>query len=291
MKFIQFIVFIHGFAGLVQSHMEMIYPPPFKSKVNPYSNNDIDYNMKSPLKASGADFPCKGYQSLVGTDMGKSTASFKAGEKCNMTITGSVDHGGGSCQASISLDKGSTWQVIHSYIGNCPTAGTSSYDFTIPGDTPPGEAIFAWTWFNKMGKREMYMNCAVVDILSGSSTEHTVAFNDRPGMFVANVNNGCSTKEGSDLTFPNPGNDASNDSTNTSPPICSCLGDSGTISGCSTSFSASNHATFTDGIPVSSTYVSSSFLIISWCLIYLLLAPVVCLLRFLSIPKALPLPL
>ncbi|EHK43392.1 hypothetical protein TRIATDRAFT_85794 [Trichoderma atroviride IMI 206040] len=31
---------------------------------------------------------------------------------------------------------------------------------TLPNDTPAGDALFAWTRFNKIGNRERYMNCA-----------------------------------------------------------------------------------------------------------------------------------
>ncbi|KAH6900103.1 hypothetical protein B0T10DRAFT_15259 [Thelonectria olida] len=215
MKFFQSIAVAFGLAGLAQAHMEMIFPAPFKSKANPYAGSDVDYSMTAPLDASGSNFPCKGYHSLFGTDAGKSTATFAAGSQYNMTITGGANHGGGSCQASLSFDKGSTWRVIHSYIGNCPTAGTSSYDFKIPSDTPSGDVIFAWTWFNQIGNREMYMNCAAVTITGGTSAKRDVsALSERPTIFVANVmgSSGCVTKESVDVTFPYPGQDVTNDS-------------------------------------------------------------------------------
>lgn len=28
--------------------------------------------------------------------------------------------------------------------------------FTIPKAAPSGEAVFSWTWFNRLGNREMY---------------------------------------------------------------------------------------------------------------------------------------
>lgn len=230
MKVFQSIALAFGLAGVAQAHMEMIFPPPFKSKANPFAGSDIDYSMTAPLEAGGSNFPCKGYQSLLGTDAGQATASFKPGETYNMTITGGANHGGGSCQASLSFDKGTTWKVIHSYIGNCPAAGTSSFDFTIPTDTPSGEAVFAWTWFNQIGNREMYMNCAAVDI-TGGSAKRASALSSRPEMFVANVGNGCSTKESSDLAFPDPGDEVSDDSTNTAPPVGSCASGSGSSGG------------------------------------------------------------
>ncbi|KAL4730603.1 hypothetical protein ACLX1H_002640 [Fusarium chlamydosporum] len=219
-----------GLAGLAQAHMEMISPPPFKSKENPHAGSDVDYSMTAPLEASGGNFPCKGYHSLFGTEQGASVADWAAGSQQTMKITGGANHGGGSCQASLSFDKGKTWQVIHSYIGNCPAAGTSSFDFKVPSDAPSGEAIFAWSWFNQIGNREMYMNCAAVTIKGGS--KRASAMNNRPEMFVANVGNGCTTEESSDLEFPNPGPDVSNDSKKTAGPKGSCAaGGSGSGSG------------------------------------------------------------
>ncbi|KAJ4271407.1 hypothetical protein NW762_000109 [Fusarium torreyae] len=209
-----------GLAGLAQAHMEMIYPPPFKSKANTNAGSDVDYSMTAPLEASGANFPCKGYHSLFGTKEGAPVADWEAGGSYNMTITGGANHGGGSCQASLSYDKGKTWSVIHSYIGNCPAAGTSTFDFKVPTDAPSGEAIFAWSWFNQIGNREMYMNCAAVKI--GGGSKRASAMSNRPEMFVANVGNGCTTEESSDLEFPDPGPDVSNDSKKTAGPKGSC---------------------------------------------------------------------
>ena len=150
----------------------------------------------------------------------------------NVTITGATIHNGGSCQVSLSYDSGSTWTVIHSYVGECPVeAGDTSYDFTVPADAPKGEALFAWSWFNKIGNREMYMNCAVVTISDGGSrrrsrTEATsqVPFNRRPDMFVANIGNGCFTAEGTDVDFPEPGPDVTRNGEAAGPPTGSCAG-------------------------------------------------------------------
>ncbi|KAM4067421.1 endoglucanase [Hirsutella rhossiliensis] len=145
-----------GLAASAQAHMEMKYPPPLRSKFNPYVvAEDIEYNMMSPLKSDGSDFPCKGYIGLLGTPEGKPVAQWTSGQSYSMTLTGNTIHRGGSCQASVSFDRGSTWEVLHSYIGNCPVAGDSSYKFILPNDTPTGEMLFAWTWFNHLGNREM----------------------------------------------------------------------------------------------------------------------------------------
>jgi len=135
---------------LAAAHMEMSFPPPFRSKNNPHATN-IDYSMTTPLQPSGADFPCKGFLSDLGTPAGASTATFAPGGTYNFTITGGAAHGGGSCQASLSYDGGKTFTVIESIIGGCPLS--SNYDFTVPSDAQAGEAIFAWTWFNQIGNR------------------------------------------------------------------------------------------------------------------------------------------
>ncbi|OAA53171.1 hypothetical protein ISF_09012 [Cordyceps fumosorosea ARSEF 2679] len=214
---------------LSSAHMQMSWPPPFRSKYNPYTTS-VDYNMNSPLDANGDNFPCKGYQSLLGTPQGQSVVTWQPGQSYNMTIVGGATHGGGSCQASLSYDRGATWTVVHSYIGGCPL--TANWVFTLPNDTPTGDTVlFAWSWFNKIGNREMYMNCAHVTIAGGgggggggsnSKRDAGDAFASRPAMFVANVNNGCGTSEGCDVDFPEPGPDVDNISSKTCPPVGNC---------------------------------------------------------------------
>jgi len=138
-------------------------------------------------------------------------------------------HNGGSCQVSLSFDGGKSWKVIKSYIGNCVRSqggnvfdANQTYDFTIPADAKAGDALWAWTWFNQTGNREMYMNCAAITITgSGTST-----LNDRPDMLVANVNNGCSVPSGVDVEFANPGPDVERGTAKngapTGPPVGNC---------------------------------------------------------------------
>lgn len=220
-----------GMASLTAAHMQMSDPPPFRSKHNPYTT-DVDYSMNSPLDASGSNYPCKGYHSLLDTPQGQSVATWEAGGSYSLSVEGSATHNGGSCQASLSYDGGRTFKAIHSFIGGCPLKST--WPFTLPNDTPAGEAVFAWTWFNNIGNREMYMNCAHVTIKARSARdehESGVSLNDRspsdsfssrPANFIANVGNGCSTVEGADVLFPKPGPDVDNVSSKTSPPSGSC---------------------------------------------------------------------
>jgi hypothetical protein len=223
---------------LASAHLEISFPPPFRSKFNPNAVN-IDYTNTAPLAASGANYPCKGYHSDLGTAAGKSTATFAPGTQYNFTVAGTASHGGGSCQVSLSYDKGKTFTVIQSIIGGCPLA--SSYPFTIPSDAPAGEAIWAWTWNNQIGNREQYMNCAPVTIGGGGAKREveepkveeraTAAFSSRPQIFLANIGNGCSTAEGSDVDFPNPGPDVVHGGNNLGKPIGDCGSGAGSGAG------------------------------------------------------------
>lgn len=86
--------------------------------------------------------------------------------------------------------------------GGCPLEST--YDFTVPSDTANGDALFAWTWFNFEGNREMYMNCADVTITGGKGSAD--AFESAyPEIFVANVGTGCKTVEKQETVFAQPG--------------------------------------------------------------------------------------
>ncbi|OBT56674.1 hypothetical protein VE04_03815 [Pseudogymnoascus sp. 24MN13] len=191
-------------ATITSGHMELLNPPPLRSKYNKFTSN-IDYS----------------YLPDLGTPQGASVATWVAGSSQKFTVVGSITHKGGSCQASLSTDGGITFTVIHSYIGNCPLV--SDFPFTVPSDTPTGPAVFSWTWFNTVGNREMYMNCASVTISAGSGSGPVdISFSSRPDAFVANVGKGCSTLESIDLEFPDPGPDITINSLGTTPPIGSC---------------------------------------------------------------------
>ncbi|KAG5983530.1 hypothetical protein E4U55_007936 [Claviceps digitariae] len=215
--------------ALAHGHMQMSNPPPLLSKFNKFTTSQ-DYDMVSPLHADGGNFPCKGHQRVLGTPQGQPVAQWTPGKSYSMTITGGAAHDGGSCQASLSFDKGASWKVIHSYIGNCPLQGESSFDFVLPADTPAGTMLFAWTWFNKVGNREMYMNCAVIDVQGGGGSGDkkqkkrgtAAALSKRPAMFVANVGNGCGTADGKDVMFPDPGPEVDLQSGSSAPPTGKC---------------------------------------------------------------------
>ena len=201
----------------VNAHMILLTPPP-------YGNPD-----SSPLLATGGDFPCKNIQSTGGQ-----VTEMAIGSSQQLSFKGSAVHGGGSCQVSLTTDanptKQSKWQVIYSVMGGCPSksaagnlpenpdsTGSDKYDYKIPAGITPGSYVLAWTWFNKIGNREMYMNCANVKITGGSSkrdsypnaTMPTLTERDTPSfpnMFVAQIpTTACEVAESTDAQFPDPG--------------------------------------------------------------------------------------
>ncbi|KAL1726000.1 hypothetical protein EV714DRAFT_220189 [Schizophyllum commune] len=180
----------------------MTAPPPLRSKHNEHADQaQVDYSMTSPLEASGSNFPCKGY--LKDTTGKDSVASWQAGSSQQVTLEGSAIHEGGSCQLSISEDEGATFKVIKSFIGNCPAStGPVTLDVDIPKDVKDGDVVFAWTWNNRVGNREFYMNCAIVTIEGGGA-----GLASYPDMFVAQLSdiNSCTVPEGVDVDYPAPG--------------------------------------------------------------------------------------
>ncbi|KAI0484232.1 hypothetical protein GGR56DRAFT_15100 [Xylariaceae sp. FL0804] len=257
-------------AGTATAHMNMATPPPLEYKGNPHAKEpDIDYSITSPI--SGAQFPCKNYLKLLGTPEGASVATYAPGQQATMTISGGAYHNGGSCQLSLSYDKGKTFTVIKSFIGGCPTASGGTFAFTVPQDAPEGDdVVFAWTWVNKTGNREFYMSCAVVTIKSGGgSTKRwqrlpasekraaTVAFKDRPQVFQANLGGQYCTKEGVDTVYPEPGPDVENKATDPGPAVY-CKGGGPAPTGASADSSGSSGGSSGGSSSASSSSSSSS---------------------------------
>ncbi|KIA75533.1 hypothetical protein HK57_00702 [Aspergillus ustus] len=196
-------------ASSTYGHIQMSNPYPIRSPLNQAATGEKDYSYTNPLSTDGSNYPCKGYAN----DPFNSVATYSQGETYQIELQGSATHGGGSCQIALSYDQGKTFQVIHSMLGGCPLQ--TSYNFKVPADAPSGEALLAWSWFNKIGNREMYMNCAQVTIGGGAreagftSVSRRDAFSSLPPLFIANVNGPgqCKTIEGQEVNFPLPGPD------------------------------------------------------------------------------------
>lgn len=196
----------------VYAHLKMTSPEP-------YSKDTLN---NSPLAADGSDFPCKLPPGAFHAPTEESI--YWAGQTNTIKLLGSATHGGGSCQVSVTSDREPTkrleWKVIKSYEGGCPASvpgilpgdATSDHSlqlhFAIPKGIVPGKYTLAWTWFNRIGNRQMYMNCAPItvanDLASNSSADTPKQSPAFPPMFIANVN-GCITKENVDIRFPWPG--------------------------------------------------------------------------------------
>lgn len=172
-----------------------------------------------PLLADGSNYPC---QLTSGQTLAGDSTSMALGSDQPLNFIGESVHGGGSCQVSITYDENPTadsvWKTITSIEGGCPaqnaagnlgddTSATApipyDYNFTVPDNIPSGKAVMAWTWFNKVGNREMYMNCALVDLTGTSGSKSN--YEALPDMFKANIDNGCTTLADKDVTFPDPG--------------------------------------------------------------------------------------
>ena len=211
-----------GLSASAAAHMVMNQPVP----LNPSTIST------SPLNGEDSFFPCQGGE--AGSYDGD-TNTFQAGGQQTLGFTGSAVHGGGSCQISLTYENPppadkSKWKVIHTIMGGCPsnaagnlvTSGSDAngrpdgaectpgesgecknvFEFPVPADLPNGQVFVAWTWFNKIGNREMYMNCAAAEITGGS--DDTSFLDSLPEMFVANIPGECTTNEGV-LEIPNPG--------------------------------------------------------------------------------------
>ncbi|KAL8787221.1 MAG: hypothetical protein Q9213_002332 [Squamulea squamosa] len=242
-----------AFAPAINAHMKMAVPAPYTA------NGEL---QNGPLDASGSDYPCKMTSGQYTPPATKNIIPIGAPQ--TLGLLGEATHGGGSCQIALTKDlkptKKSVWMVIHSEEGGCPSAAPGNkgsnanapldaFKYTIPQGINPGEYTFAWTWFNKIGNREMYMNCAPVTITGGSKKREVDegSFNTTqetdtdeifkrdanfPDLFKANIGNGCSTSETVDVQFPNPGSSLNKASTAAlGPPKGSC--GSGTSSGSS----------------------------------------------------------
>ncbi|KAH0842004.1 DNA-directed RNA polymerase [Fonsecaea pedrosoi] len=206
-------------AAAADAHMIMKTPVPYgKSSLN-----------NSPLLADGSDFPCKQRSGVYDAEGASNVAAI--GEPQTLSFLGSAVHGGGSCQVSLTTDlqptKNSKWMVIKSIEGGCPASvagnlpadpsgtGASTFQFSVPDGISPGDYTLSWTWYNKVGNREIYQNCAPFTVTAAKKKRYAPApktskrATSFPDLFVCNLPsiNDCSTVEGFDYHFPDPGAD------------------------------------------------------------------------------------
>lgn len=201
------------------AHMFMASPKPIEGAA-----------PKDPLQSDGSNFPCHG---AILTDTPSQRmevgSCFKLKFDLGANGENTAVHGGGSCQLAVTYETSpdrvrdpNNWHVIYSIEGGCPSnsAGnlvTSSYcsspgqdecvhtwDVSLPRGLQTGQAVMSWTWFNTIGDREMYQNCARVEITRGTGEE----MGSFPSMYVANIGPSdicTAAPERTNLAFPEPG--------------------------------------------------------------------------------------
>ncbi|KAF8243561.1 hypothetical protein K440DRAFT_589428 [Wilcoxina mikolae CBS 423.85] len=206
-----------AFITSATSHLIMADPPQWA----------VPGESQAPLDPSGSDFPCQN-----GRPDPTASRSYTPGSQALLQIQGTAVHGGGSAQMLITYDfpptANSVWRVMQSFEGDHPIkskgnmqdqdpriAPSASYmlppiTWNVPSGLPAGRAVVAWSWFNRMGNREMYMKCATVQINGAKSSASNL--NEDPGvkalptLFRANSGNGCAVPENVDaIAFKNPG--------------------------------------------------------------------------------------
>ncbi|KAL7266110.1 hypothetical protein RUND412_011357 [Rhizina undulata] len=198
----------------ISAHLIMYTPQQWFVPTVTGATVELSDGQQNPLLADGSNYPCHGVAPEG------SVATYEPGSFQTLQLQGTAVHGGGSGQMSITYDttptKDSIFRVMTSWEGDMPgnyagniSPADASYllpplQFKVPAGLPAGTAVVAWTWFNKIGNREMYMQCATVTI-SGSETS-TAAFEALPEMFRANSGNGCTVPEDVDaIAFKHPG--------------------------------------------------------------------------------------
>lgn len=212
-------------AALANAHGIMIEPRPYNLETEPLQ-------QVAPLSAE-LPFPCQGRTQHV-----ESRTVLTAGTNQTVKFWISAVHGGGSCQFSLTYDYPppadvTQWKTIYTIIGDCPAQAAGNldtvekdksgrengvqcgndsgsecvrqYNIPIPSWIENSEkATFAFSWFNRIGNREFYMNCSPVKIVGGTGDKERTK--SLPPVFVANIPGSCTTGESGQLfNIPNPG--------------------------------------------------------------------------------------
>jgi hypothetical protein len=222
------------------AHMLMNTPTPFSP----------DKAMTWPVEAPGGRFPypCQGMSDVAfrtvvtagSTTLVNFTGSAPHGG-------GSCQFGINYLGLPAYTANPADWKTIYTIIGGCPaeivsTAGNleeppyfrgygarqipdavhcgddkgvdciRQFEIPIPKGLPNGDATFAWTWYNRITKDELYMMCAPITVVGGvEDVEEGRKFvEELPVMFLANIPGfaNCTTSRDGDhgvFNIPNPG--------------------------------------------------------------------------------------
>ncbi|TKA28704.1 hypothetical protein B0A50_03032 [Salinomyces thailandicus] len=194
-----------AFSTLAAGHLIITSPIPF----------GVDSLNNSPLVdakpgTSQSDYPCKQRSGVYDIS---SMNHVQVGKPNLLSFEGSASHGGGTCQLVITTDleptANTTFKLFQTYEGNCPVVsdgntGTDKFTWALPEGTPNGRLTFAWMWFNRIGNRELYMNCAPLDVTGGSDSSDF--YESLPNAYVVNMpTEECATVDSADAEIPFPG--------------------------------------------------------------------------------------
>jgi hypothetical protein len=205
--------------SLTSAHMFMASPKPIEGSA-----------LKDPLHLDGSNFPCHGVSlSGVAHQRMEAGSSFRLQFDLGANGENTAVHGGGSCQLAVTYETStdrvrdpSNWHVIYSIEGGCPSNSAGNlrnstyctspgqdecvhtWNVPLPKGLQSGQAVMSWTWFNAVGDREMYQNCAKVEITGGTGEE----MGSFPPIYVANIGSGdvcTAAPEQTNLAFHDPG--------------------------------------------------------------------------------------
>lgn len=147
---------------LIQSclaHISMSFPPSRYNQLSKYYSDSglVNYNLRSPLTVPPDyfSFPCKGFPK------GPSVAIFDS-NTITVTLEGTATHGGGHCQLGVSYDD-NTFVVLRTVLNNC-LLDSMTYSFDLPENISNQNLTVFWTWINRIGNREYYMECSDVTV-------------------------------------------------------------------------------------------------------------------------------
>jgi ribosomal protein S15P/S13E len=152
------LLFLNGY----NAHISMSFPISRRNKLSEYyrNTNNVNYDIRSPLytNTDKFTFPCKGFP------VGPPTTTYNS-NSISVTLEGTAIHGGGHCQFGVSYDN-KNFLVLKTVLNSC-LLDSMSYTFTLPDKAPGGNLTVFWTWINRIGNREYYMECADVTVNNG----------------------------------------------------------------------------------------------------------------------------
>lgn len=152
----------------INAHISMSYPISRRNQLSKFyrDSNNVDYDIRTPLyaKPNNFTFPCKGFP------VGPSTTTYND-KIISVTLEGTAVHGGGHCQFGISYDN-YNFLVLKTVLNSC-LLDTMTYTFNLPDNAPGGDLIVFWTWINRIGNREYYMECADVTVNNQNTIDNS----------------------------------------------------------------------------------------------------------------------